>query len=126
MLLIVFAFSIVGCIVNDRNIDNENAQSPTSETVLSEDNSEMFPDTKTLELNGAEEIFTEAVNNATQMAGIVAMAAPHYQFSVSGETYYLWISEDSGSIMNRKDTHTLYSLPRNSVREINDFINTNK
>lgn len=123
----MFALSIVGCTVNDRNVDNENAQSPTTETVLDEDNSEMFPDTKTFELNGAEEnsILAKAVNNATQLTGIVNMVTPHYRFSIGDETYYLWISEDSGSIMNIKDTHTLYSLPRNSVREINEFINKN-
>lgn len=127
MLLIVISLNIVGCSIN-RNADTENVQISTTETELGEDNSKVYPDTKMIKLTGAEEktIFTEAVNNATQMAGIVNMGSPHYQFMIGDEAYFLWISKDSGSIMNRKDTHTLYLLAKNSAREIIDFINTSK
>ncbi|MBW9234329.1 hypothetical protein JQK62_19080 [Leptospira santarosai] len=50
------------------------------------------------------------------------MTNSQYQFSIGKETYLLWIAEDSGTIMNTKDTHTIYSLPGSAVEEIYEFI----
>lgn len=51
------------------------------------------------------------------------MTDPQYQFSIGEESYFLWITEDSGTIMNSKDTHTIYTLSSNSVQKIYEFVN---
>lgn len=77
-----------------------------------------------LELKETEEvdIFTRAVAYSMKEPGIVNMANPQYQFSIGEESYFLWITEDSGTIMSTKDTHTIYSLSNSSVEEIYEFV----
>jgi hypothetical protein len=67
-------------------------------------------------------IFKKAVDEATQIPGIANMASPHYRFTLDGESYFLWIDEESGTIMNTKESHKLYSLSNSSIKEINDFL----
>jgi hypothetical protein len=67
-------------------------------------------------------IFRIAVDEATQLPGIANMASPNYRFSLEGESYSLWIDEESGTVMNNNESHTIYSLTKNSVKEINDFL----
>ena len=55
--------------------------------------------------------------------GIVNMTDPQYHFSIGEESYSLWITEDFGTIMNSKDTHTVYTLSSNSVQKIYEFVN---
>lgn len=57
----------------------------------------------------------DAFRSGKQEAGIVNMADPDYKVVIGKESYYLWISDEHGSIMNIKDTHTIFSLPENSV-----------
>lgn len=73
-----------------------------------------------LYLKGVEEkeVFTKAVKDLKQEPGIANMTNPDYKFSIGGESYLLWITKDSGTIMNTKDTHTIYTLTTNSVQEI--------
>ena len=54
----------------------------------------------------------DAFSNAYQEPGIADMADPAYEVKIGKESYYLWFSEDgaSASIMNRDDTHTVYSV----------------
>jgi len=37
--------------------------------------------------------------------------------------YFLWISENYGTIMNIEDTHTIYTLPETSASEVYKAIN---
>ena len=66
--------------------------------------------------------FKKAFNAAKKQSGVVNMADPEYKVELGKETYYLWISEESGTIMNTKDTHSIYSLDRNSAKKINGAI----
>jgi PBP1b-binding outer membrane lipoprotein LpoB len=78
----------------------------------------------TLVLNDSTEIdlFAKAVNDSIKEPGIVNMIDPQYKFDLDGDTFYLWITAESGTIMNTKDTHTIYSLSKNSVKEIYEFV----
>ncbi|MFS0862250.1 hypothetical protein [Fredinandcohnia sp. 179-A 10B2 NHS] len=63
------------------------------------------------------ELFNTAFKSAKKLPGIVDMADPHYKVFLGEETYFLWISKDSGTIMNTVDTHTIYSLSKsNSIK----------
>ncbi len=70
------------------------------------------------EINSIE----EAVNNAEKEPGIVDMADPEFKIEFGKKTYFLWISEESGTIMNTEDTHTIYSLSEKSINLVNDII----
>ncbi|RXJ04393.1 hypothetical protein DS745_03135 [Anaerobacillus alkaliphilus] len=76
-----------------------------------------------LESKEGIELFAKAVATSKKEPGIVNMANPQYQFSLGEESYFLWITEKAGTIMNTKDTHTIYSLSRSSVEEIYEFVN---
>lgn len=87
---------------------------------------EAYINTKTvnLELKESEEIalFERAVSNSTKESGMVNMATPQYQFDSGKNTYFLWITEESGTIMNIKDMHTIYTLSSKSVKEVYEFV----
>jgi hypothetical protein len=75
-------------------------------------------------IGDSEEMRTinEAINGAKKEPGIVNMANPEFKIEFEKETYFLWISEDSGTIMNTKDTHAIYTLPKSSIKRVNELI----
>ncbi|TQR17550.1 hypothetical protein [Psychrobacillus vulpis] len=117
-LFVVVGFILVGCSQEHKNKISEFSSESSSETVIT-------TKVKSLELIETEEkdIFTKAVSHSKKEPGIVNMTNPQYQFSIDDESYFLWITEVSGTIMNTKDTHTIYSLSSSSVKEIYAFVN---
>ncbi|WP_226669660.1 hypothetical protein [Metabacillus litoralis] len=87
-------------------------ESNNSETLVIEDR-------KTIEM------IEEAVSNSEKQPGIVNMADPEFKIEIGEETYFLWVDAKSGTIMNTKDTHTIYSLSVRSSKQINDIISYN-
>jgi hypothetical protein len=63
-------------------------------------------------------IFNTAFKRAKKNPGIADMADPHYKVELGKETYFLWITEDSGTIENVNDTHTTYSLSKKSAKKV--------
>lgn len=124
VVFIVVGLSLVGCS-QEKAETIETVATNTSETNGTVSKSPSETRMETLNLKEANEIalFNKAVNGATKEPGIVNMANPHYRFSIDGKSYFLWIDAISGTIMNTKDTHTIYSLSITSVQDINDFIN---
>lgn len=118
VLFIAFAFILTGCSKEQENKLSEAPIESDTETVT-------FAKVKSLELKETDEIeiFTKAVNDSKKEPGSVNMTTPHYRFSIGEETFFLWISEDSGTIMNGKETHTIYSLSNSSVKEIYEVVN---
>jgi hypothetical protein len=55
-------------------------------------------------------IFKEAVKTAVKEPGIANMSDPMYKVTVGKKSYFLWLINGHGTIMNTKDTHTIYSL----------------
>lgn len=86
-----------------------------------ESNSEtlVIEDTETINM------IKEAVSNSEKQPGIVDMADPEFKIKIGEETYFLWVDEKSGTIMNTKDTHTIYSLSVSSIKQINNIISSN-
>ncbi|WP_078427473.1 hypothetical protein [Alkalihalobacterium alkalinitrilicum] len=68
------------------------------------------------------EVFQKAFNSAVKQSGIVNMADPNYKVNLGEKSYFIWISEGSGTIMNTKDTHTIYSLTNKSAEEVYELI----
>lgn len=123
VVIIAIGLSLVGCAKEEVEpiATVASSISETSETVAKSNSVSRM---EYLDLKEANEIaiFNKAVSEATKEPGIVNMANPHYQFSIDGEFYFLWIDANSGTIMNTKDSHTKYSLSITSVQEINEFI----
>jgi len=117
VLFIVIGFILVGCSQEQENKISESPIESSSETVTT-------TKANSLELIETEEIdiFTKAVSDAKQLPGSVNIINPQYKFSIGEENYLLWITEDSGTIMNAKDTHTIYSLSSSSIEEIYEFV----
>ena len=67
--------------------------------------------------------FVKAFNNANTEPGLVDMAHPEYKVEIGSETYFLWISEKHGTIMNVKNNNTIYSLSKSSAKTINELLN---
>lgn len=64
----------------------------------------------------------EAINTAMKMPGIVDMADPEYRIELGEQTYFLWLDEVSGTIMNTVDTHTIYTLKDRHVPQLYEII----
>lgn len=77
--------------------------------------------TKSHEVNQLQKIIDEA----EEQSGIVDMAAPHYRVELDSRTYYLWIDGEYGTIINSKDTHTIYTLTENQVKILNRILTKN-
>lgn len=118
--MFVFGLLIAGCGLDGENESVEGRATNESGEFYNEK-------VEKIELKDSDGIgiFTEAVNNANQWFGEVDMESPHYLFTLDEESYYLWIDTESGTIMNTKDTGTIFSLTGESVQKVYDYINDN-
>lgn len=84
----------------------------------------MKNDSKKVTFKEKEAIRTieEAIKGAEKQPGIVNMADPHFKMELGEETYFLWLNETSGTIMNANDTHTIYSLSKKSIIQLNEML----
>lgn len=64
----------------------------------------------------------QAVERAEKLPGIADMMNPNYKFDLDGDMYFLWISEESGVIMNTLNTHTVYTLQLEDVKEVHHLL----
>ena len=73
--------------------------------------------------NQNESIFNRAVSNATKVNALFTnVPHPKVQFSIGDESYYLWVRDNEGFIMNTKNTFTLYTLSDRSLNEVKEII----
>jgi hypothetical protein len=114
ILFIIIGLLLVGC--------SQKEQLETSVPVA-KSNSETKMEHLDLKETNEIAIFSTAVSDSNKEPGIVNMVNPQYKFSLGEESYLLWITEDNGTIMNTKDTHTIYSLSTSSIKEVNEFVN---
>jgi hypothetical protein len=67
------------------------------------------------------EMIIDAINGAKKQPGIVDMADPQYKINLGEEIYFLWLTRSDGTIgtiMNAKDTHTIYTLSERSTKQL--------
>lgn len=117
LLFTVISIALVGCAQEPKSQISE----PTEKNIETNSSTKISD----LELKEKEEIdiFERAISNSKKEPGIVNMMSPQYQFSIDEDSYFLWITKESGTIMNTKDTHTIYTLSSGSVKEVYEFIN---
>ncbi|MGM7683482.1 hypothetical protein ACSVDA_15140 [Cytobacillus sp. Hm23] len=131
--VLIFTFALIGCSESQRN-EQPNASIVTlggktiSSVLVTITNNVNKPQIYyTSENIIAIQTFVAAIKDANRMPGIVDVSRSDYVVSLnfedeSTEQYFLWLDSDSGSIMNRADTHTLYTLPLHAIEELNEYI----
>lgn len=67
-------------------------------------------------------ILETSFNAANKNPGITDRIDPNYKVDLDNETYFLWINDDSGTIVNVNDTDTTYTLTEESIKEVNEVI----
>ncbi len=67
-------------------------------------------------------VFRNAVKNAVKLDGIVNVVDPMYKFELEQESYFLWLNDQGGSIMNTNDTHTLFTLTDESFTQLKEIL----
>lgn len=66
-----------------------------------------------------------AIKGAIKQPGIVDMADPQYKINIGDEIYFLWLTRSDGTIgtiMNFKDTHTIYTLSEDMTKELKGIL----
>ncbi|WP_088044255.1 hypothetical protein [Bacillus sp. EAC] len=75
--------------------------------------------------------FIDAIKKANKIDGIVDVAKAGYYLTISFENktsshYFLWLSDDGGSIMNENDSNTMYTIHSDLISDLNKYVNGNK
>lgn len=97
----------------------DNYNSTDLELITSSDDAEVIED------------FVGLINNSSRQSGAVDMVEPHYELILleDGQVmheYFVWSFEgSSASIMDKEDTHTLYSVQDDDRQKLEDFISAN-
>lgn len=125
-ICIVCILPLAACSIEERKtaVVNENineAEEVIDQVVINE--MESFSVVKVdseRTLTNQEDIKTiqDAFLNANKEPGVADMSDPQYKFRLGANSYYLWIHESSGTIMNRKDTHVIYSLSEEAAQGV--------
>lgn len=66
--------------------------------------------------------FMRAFKNAKKQPGIVNMAAPDYKVKLGSASYFLWISEEQGTMINVDDTNTIFTISKNETKIIYELL----
>ncbi|WP_079478901.1 hypothetical protein [Halobacillus salinus] len=93
---------------------------PSKITVYEMESFEKVKEDTALEITNEEEIkvFSKAVRSAKKEPGAVDTLDPGYKFLYDQKSYYLWVGPGSGSIMEATDTHTIYTLQKDSAKQV--------
>jgi hypothetical protein len=72
--------------------------------------------------------FVDAINKAKKVNGVVDVAVPDFLLTITFDDkttskYFFWLHSDSGSIMNEKDTHTIYNIPSHIIKDLKKYVN---
>lgn len=116
-VFLVFILIIVGCSNGTEEIESISIYKMKNFSTVQEDSLITLTDSKVIDE------FTKGFNNANKEQGIVNMADPEYKVELGGVTYFLWITEEHGTIMDLNDTHTIYTLSKSSAKNINELLN---
>lgn len=117
--VIVFIIGILGCQQQSSKINSSNSEKVVNVTIVRFD--------QQAELNVSDEVrkvntILHAIKQAKKHPGIVNVEKPEYKIKIDNETYFLWVDENSVSIMNLNDNHSLYTLTESSAKELKEII----
>ncbi|CAM3041798.1 hypothetical protein FITA111629_00110 [Filibacter tadaridae] len=114
ILLFAFISSLSGCSKGIKEVE-VNVYEMESFSEVREDSLVTFTDKKAIKQ------FKKAFSSAKKQPGAVDMADPQYKVELGGKSFFLWLSQDHGTIMDVEDTNTIYSLTGKSVKSVNNM-----
>ncbi|KQL34912.1 MULTISPECIES: hypothetical protein [Bacillaceae] len=115
LFIILIALLTIGC--SSQNIEEVNVYKMDSFSKVGENSLTTYTDSSVMK------DFKNAFNSANKEPGIVNMVDPDYKIEFGDKSYFLWISDEHGTIMNTNDTHTIYSLSESSAKKIVEILN---
>lgn len=115
-IFVVLSLSFVGGCSSE-NIEKVDVYEMESYSVIKKDSLTSYTDSKVVSN------FVNAFKKAKKEPGSVDMADPEYKVEFGDESYFLWVSEEHGTIMNVNDTNTIYTLSKSSAKTINELLN---
>lgn len=113
-LLIGFILFLTGC--SAASIDQVDVYEMEDFSAAKADSFISYTDSQDVDL------FVNAFKNAKKEPGVVDMYEPDYRVAFGGESYFLWINPEQGTIMNENNTHTIYSLKKKSAEMIYELL----
>lgn len=125
---ILVCFLLVGC--SDVNVQS-NHTGVQEEAIEEMTIYKLESGTKRVIISDKKDIATieNSIKGAIQQPGIVNMAEPHFRLKMGDETFLLWTSTDSGTIgtiMDTKDTHTIYTMSEKLTSVLNEVLIENQ
>lgn len=66
--------------------------------------------------------FEEAFKQMKKQPGIVDMIEPEYKVEIGNKTYFMWLSEEVGTVMDAADTNTVYTLPEKTADSLKELL----
>ena len=127
-MIFLLVLSLVGCNQKEANLSGKTIISATISRV-----GESMLDVKkshiTYNQQNSKELqtFVDAIKRAEKVNGVVDVPAPDYLITLTFKDktiskYSLWLRDGGGSIMNEKDTHTIYTLPIDLIDDLNRIV----
>lgn len=77
---------------------------------------------KTFNKSTEIKVFEEAYNQMKKQPGIVDMIEPEYKVEIGNKTYFMWLSEEVGTVMDAADTNTVYTLPKKTADSLKKLL----
>lgn len=119
LIVFIFLFAFIpalsGCSKGIKEVNEVKVYEMESFSEVREASLVTFTDRKSIKQ------FKKAVSSAKKQPGVVDMADPQYRVELGGKSFFLWISQDHGTIMDVEDTNTIYSLTSKSIIDVNDM-----
>ena len=119
LIISIFLFALIpslsGCSKGIKEVKEANIYEMESFSEVKEDSLVTFTDKKAIKQ------FKKAFSSAKKQPGVVDMADPQYKVELGEKSFFLWLSQDHGTIMDVEDTNTIYTLTNKSVKNVNNL-----
>ena len=118
LFILICCLSLVACNT-EKNSSKVVKSVEIQETI---DFSKVKPNSlKTISNDEQIHIIQNALNRAKKIEGIVDIGSPQYKIKLKDTEYFLWMnSDDTATIMNIKDTNTIYKI--DSAKKLREVI----
>lgn len=115
-ILVVLVLAFVGGCSSEK-VGKVDVYKMESFSVIKEDSLTTYTDSEVVDN------FIKAFKKTKKVSGVADVNDPEYKVEFEGDSYYLWLGEEKGSVMNVDDTHTLYALSKRATKTIDEILN---
>ncbi|MFD1928984.1 hypothetical protein ACFSFY_13155 [Sporosarcina siberiensis] len=119
LIISIFLFALIaslsGCSKGIKEVKEVNIYEMENFSEVKEDSLVTFTDKKAIKQ------FKKAFSSAKKQLVVVDMADPQYKVELGEKSFFLWLSQDHGTIMDVEDTNTIYTLTNQSVENVKNI-----